>query len=243
MAVPSRRKTASEKPPRRRRDAASARAAILDAAERRLAEAGPAGIRLQDVAADVGVSHPTVLHHFGNREALVNAVITRSFTAIRSELVTAILGSTGGAEQLRGILDRVFHALSAGGHGRVLLWLALEGHPIGSADVKLTDVVDAAHALRIKKRRGDRGDDADERGGRGGDEGRQGAKMPSREDTAHTVVLGALALLSAAVLGPALMEDAGLEGDEEAGARFRAWLAKVLVAHLESGPAGGVERA
>lgn len=240
MAVPSRRKTAPEKPPRRRRDAASARAAILDAAERRLVEAGPAGIRLQDVAADVGVSHPTVLHHFGNREALVNAVIARSFTAIRSELVAAILGSTGGAEQLRGILDRVFHALSAGGHGRVLLWLALEGHPIGAADVRLTDVVDAAHALRMKKR-GDGGDNVDGRGGGRGDGegGRGGAKMPSREDTAHTVVLGALALVSAAVLGPTLMEDAGLSGGEEAGARFRAWLAKVLVAHLESGPTGG----
>ena len=47
-----------------RRTAEAARAAILEAAEKRLAEAGPAGIRLQGVAADVGVSHPTVLHHF-----------------------------------------------------------------------------------------------------------------------------------------------------------------------------------
>ena len=54
-----------------RRTAEDARAAILDAAERRLGATGPGGIRLQEVAADVGVSHSTVLHHFGSREGLV----------------------------------------------------------------------------------------------------------------------------------------------------------------------------
>ena len=41
-------------PVRKRRTAEVARSAILDAAERRLIAAGPAGIRLQEVAADVG---------------------------------------------------------------------------------------------------------------------------------------------------------------------------------------------
>src|SRR5450432_3158548 len=67
---------------RRRRTSDEARAAILDAAERRLVSSGPAGIRLQEVAADVGVSHPTVLHHFGSREALVREVCERRFAAI-----------------------------------------------------------------------------------------------------------------------------------------------------------------
>src|SRR4051812_32579591 len=99
------RKSAERKPksaskaetrPRRRRDAEDARAAILDAAERRLVLAGPAGIRLQEVAADVGVSHPTVLHHFGSREALVAAVIHRALERIHAEVVQAIGASTGG---------------------------------------------------------------------------------------------------------------------------------------------------
>lgn len=192
-----------------------AREAILDAAERRLVESGPAGIRLQEVAADVGVSHPTVLHHFGSREALVKAVIERSFAALHAELVAAIQASSGGEAQLAALLEAVSRTLSERGHGRVLMWLALEGHRAGGADVRLSAVVDASHALRLQKR----------------GEGR----APSREDTAHVVVLAALALSAFAVLGPTLLEEAGLPHDAAAGTRFRAWLARLLIAHLESG--------
>src|SRR5579871_2169432 len=81
--------------PRRRLDAAAARELILDATEKRLIVAGPAGIRLQEVAADAGVSHPTVLHHFGSRELLVRAVVLRSIRSIATALVEAITRSTG----------------------------------------------------------------------------------------------------------------------------------------------------
>src|SRR5688572_5204467 len=61
-----------------RRTAGAAREAILDAAEKRLAEGGPAGLRIQEIARDVGISHPTLLHHFGSRAALVEAVVDRA---------------------------------------------------------------------------------------------------------------------------------------------------------------------
>lgn len=175
---------------------------------------GPAGIRLQEVAADVGVSHPTVLHHFGSREALVKAVIERSFAALHADLVIAIQASSGGQEQLAAMLEAVSRTLSEGGHGRVLLWLALEGHRAGGADVRLSAVVDAAQALRTRKHGRER-------------------PAPPREDTAHVVVLAALALTGFTVLGPTLLEEAGLPHDAAAGARFRAWLARLLSAHLE----------
>ena len=73
--------------PRRRRTADVARQEILEAAERRLAQSGPQGLRLQDVAADVGISHPAVLHHFGSREALVHAVIERAIVKLQEDLV------------------------------------------------------------------------------------------------------------------------------------------------------------
>jgi len=37
---------------------------------------------LQEIAADVGVSHSTILHHFGSREALVEAVVTRALDGL-----------------------------------------------------------------------------------------------------------------------------------------------------------------
>jgi AcrR family transcriptional regulator len=199
--------------PRRRRDAAAARAAILDAAERHLVLAGPSGIRLQEVASDAGVSHPTVLHHFGTRAGLVKAVITRSLAVINARLVEAISQSSGDAAQVAAILDGVYDALAHHGRARVVMWLALEGQRI-EGDARLSAVVEATHILRKAKHRGKR-------------------RVPSREDTAHVVVLAALALVGAAVMGPALLENAGLAEDEAAERRFRGWLARLLAKYLD----------
>jgi AcrR family transcriptional regulator len=203
--------------PRKRRTSEEARAEILDAAERRLVVSGPAGIRLQEVAADVGVAHPTVLHHFGSREALVREVCERRFAAIHADLVSAIASSAGGAEQIGGMLDSVFHALEAQGHGRVVFWLALEGMLTDHDQLRLHDVGLATHALRTRKR---------------------GASVPPVEDTLNVVVLAAFALLAESVLGKSILRDAGLGADRAASARFRTWLARLLADHLQSGPRG-----
>src|SRR5262245_65030111 len=85
-----RARRAAPRPRRQRRTADEARAEILDAAERVLIETGPGAIRLQQVAKLVGVSHPTVLHHFGTREALVEAVVERALQAMQEDVLTAI---------------------------------------------------------------------------------------------------------------------------------------------------------
>src|SRR5271165_6437327 len=115
-----RKPTTKARRPRRRRTGEEARTAILDAAEQRLVASGPAGIRLQEVAADVGISHPTVLHHFGSREALVKEVCERRFAAIHADVVRAVSSSGGGAAEASDMLDSVMHALEAQGHGRVV---------------------------------------------------------------------------------------------------------------------------
>ncbi|MGH7960445.1 MAG: helix-turn-helix domain-containing protein, partial [Candidatus Binatia bacterium] len=62
------------KPMRRRRTAEEARRLILEAAEKRLITGGPEAIRLQDIAAEVGMAHAVISHHFGNREGLMEAL-------------------------------------------------------------------------------------------------------------------------------------------------------------------------
>ncbi len=204
----------TERKPRRRLDADAARTLILDATEKRLAAVGPSGIRLQEVAADAGVSHPTVLHHFGSRELLVKAVIDRSLRALNASLVEAILASSGDEHQLEALLENVHNALGQSGHARVVMWLALEGHHVGeNNDVSLKDVVDAAHALRLSRHR------------RG--------PIPAREDTARTVVLATLALIGGAVVGPAVLKNAGLGESADESKRFRNWLARLLVGRLD----------
>src|SRR5258708_39165376 len=111
------RKLASEtQPPRKRRTAEEARVAILDAAERRLVASGPAAIRLQEVAADVGVSHPTVLHHFGSREALVEAVVARALDSLHAGLLAAVRASPRRPDHVAALPESGFHALARGGH-------------------------------------------------------------------------------------------------------------------------------
>lgn len=54
------------------------RAAVLDAATTLLAQRGFGGLRMVDVAAEVGVSRQTVHNEFGNKQALVQAVALRT---------------------------------------------------------------------------------------------------------------------------------------------------------------------
>jgi AcrR family transcriptional regulator len=201
-------------PARKRRTADEARTAILDAAERRLVESGPGGIRLQEVAADVGMSHPTVLHHFGSREALVEAVVARALESLHAGLVAAVRAAPADEEQVSGLLDRVFEVLADGGQGRAFMWLALAGYTPQRDQLRLRDVAEAVHELRRARRAGKK-------------------RMPPLEDTTFTVLLATMALLAQSVLGAQLLHGAGVGDDARAQARFRAWLARLMIEHFE----------
>jgi AcrR family transcriptional regulator len=221
MARPS---VPSKPPPRRRRTAKEARDAILDAAERRLVAAGPAGIRIQEVAADAGLSHPTVLHHFGSREGLVEAVVARALDSLHEGLLAAVAAAPEGPDKVAELLDRVFDTLVSGGHARALLWLALEGY--GGATIeqlRVRSLAVAVHDLRCALHK--------ERNGKGSRK-----RLPTFEDTYFTILLPALALLSMSVMDRTAGAGRPVDPAAECGpARFRDWLARRVHAHLEGG--------
>lgn len=212
---PAPSKLAKDAAPKRiRRTAEDAREAILDAAEKRMAEVGPAGVRLQDVAADVGVSHPTVLHHFGSREALLAAVVDRSVSALHAGLVAEIQGGKRGAESIAEMLESAARVLGPMGHGRMAAWLALSGvAPDARGHENLAQVARAAHQMRSSLR---------------------GDETPAYEDTYFTVLLAALALFGDAIVGP-FVYGSTPAAHEAQGRRFRAWLAHLLEEHLQRG--------
>lgn len=197
---------------RKRRTAEEAREAILAAAERRFIESGPEGLRLQEIASDVGVAHPTVLHHFGSREELLASVVDRVQTSIYGEVFAALSETDLGESSLARLLERVARVVAGHGHARVLYWLALanmssvERRPLGK-------VVDAAHELRRQRDR------------------TRGRKPVAREDTRFLVMLATFALTAESVLGRELFGGDVPADDSE---RFRAWLAKLLTRHLEA---------
>ena len=60
---------------------------ILEAAEANMGAGGPVGLRLQEVAKAAGVSHPTILHHFGSREGLIQALNLKAIDHLKSVLL------------------------------------------------------------------------------------------------------------------------------------------------------------
>jgi AcrR family transcriptional regulator len=205
------------KPPRQRRSASEARAAILDAAERQLVAAGPAALRLQQIAEEVGVSHSTVLHHFGRREALLEAVVDRAIAALHADLVAAVTAVARGPEQpghVADLLERVAAVLGEGGHGRAIVWLALSGLAPEAGDLRLRQMAEVAHEVRRVRRK---------------------KKLPPFEDTLFVMLLAFFTLLAQSVAGDTMMRAAGLPADARTAARFRAWLGQLLVGHLQEG--------
>lgn len=211
MANPAARRT--------RRSADEARELILDAAEAQLVKTGPDSLRLVQLAADVGLSHPAILHHFGNREGLVRAVVERAMRRLEAKIVESLRGDLDEDADAT-LLETVFRVLADEGHARLMVWLFLSGsiarEPIGPGrNLKLI-------ASTIHKLRRGRGIDADP------------------EDTTFTVLLASFALLGNAIAGVPLRRGAGLAADDEAGARanarFLAWFARLLRDHLAHEP-------
>src|SRR5439155_19480326 len=75
---------------RLRRSPEEARRLILDTAQELIARNGPEGLRLQEIAAAAGISHPLILHHFGSREGLVRAFVHEAVAELRCRLVAEV---------------------------------------------------------------------------------------------------------------------------------------------------------
>jgi AcrR family transcriptional regulator len=199
--------------PRIRRSAEDAQSLILDAAELQLRERGPDGLRLKELAREVGVSHPAILHHFGSRTELVKAVLVRITKRLEVQIV-AELSADVDAARGASLLDRVFSVLADRGHARMMAWLFLSGEPVRNPlmGTHLRTIAETMHRIRVQ-----RNPDAADR----------------FEDTLFTVLVAALVPFGRAIAGEQLRRSAGLEDDPDADRRFVVWLANLLHSNLE----------
>ena len=69
------------------------RRALLDSGLALLAERGPDGFTLREVARRAGVSHAAPYHHFADRGALVRGIVAESFDLLGSALADASSGA------------------------------------------------------------------------------------------------------------------------------------------------------
>ena len=197
--------------PRRRRSAEVAREEILNAAQRLLSQGGPDAIRLQDIARDVGISHPTILHHFGSREGLIEALDARAIHALTAD-VARILQSDE-EPQTGELVERVAETMDQQGLARLIaLWAMRE--PDGPSRLDGTDpaalVADVSELIRTR---------LDEI---------EGVQADRLEAISFRVRLVVFAMFGQALIGDALSPVKGEERNAER-YRFRQWFSELLL--------------
>ena len=200
--------------PRRRRSAEVARKEILDAAQRLLAQGGPEAIRLQEIARDVGIAHPTILHHFGSRDGLIQALDARAIHAL-SDDVAAMLQSEQAEDSGIELLERLAHTMDAQGLARLIAWWAMR-----EPDTRAPEGIDPAALVRnISRLICDQLENETTRG------------AEDAEAVSFGVRLAVVAMFGDALIGDVMSPVRGDERDAER-PRFHAWLAELLVERI-----------
>ncbi len=139
-----------------RRTPEEAKSLILKVATDRLSALGLEGLNISGVAKDAGMSHATVIHHFGSTGAMREALLGQ----MTRDLLSDVMAALNHNEEPARILERLFEMLSHGGHGRLLAWLALDQQafsPAGGSKGLFTDILgtiakdsgDTVHAKQL----------------------------------------------------------------------------------------------
>lgn len=96
------------------------RQALLLAAVRRFNENGFHATALEDVAASLGVSKPTIYHYLGNKEQVLIECVTCGVEQLRAAADRARLEAGTGLDRLRGFLRR-YAAIAMDDFGRCVI--------------------------------------------------------------------------------------------------------------------------
>lgn len=129
-----------------RRSPELARREILDAAERLLAEGGVAAVQVRAVASTIGMTDAGVNHHFGSRDALLEALLRHGGRKIRAGVLQVVDSWLDRGADVGELVDALA-AFYRQGYGELAVALHVAGwRDAGSGMLDM--VVDALHSLR-----------------------------------------------------------------------------------------------
>lgn len=199
-----------------RRAPEEARETILDAAEYHVRMDGPDRFRLVDVAKRAGMHQSNLLHHFGSREALLQAVASRAFgrgaaRAIRAFGENFSASPEDRVEVLASVLDSVQQEKT----GRLYAWLILSGR---MTEANAPDFGPLLQTMR-NWRRIVFGSALD---------------AQSEDDLRQVLLLSTVLWLGESVAGPLFSRVLELGDREEPQKRFRRLFAAMVIAWLDT---------
>jgi len=171
--------------------------------------AGPDAIRLQEIAADAGISHPAILHHFGSREGLVEAMVLRGIAGLQTQFLEG--WPSAKEPDIEGVLERFYEVASHRGMARMLAWLILSGESYRTMKPGiLAPAVEKMHAGRVRRAL------------------KEGRRSPKPEETMFAATQLFILVLGDSLFGPSVRRAIGLGAGVDSTRRFRRWLSKVI---------------
>ena len=201
---------ALEKPRRRRRSPDEARREAVEAARALLLSGGPNAVTLSAVAAEIGVTHANLIHHFGSAAGLQSALMGSMVADLNQALDTAVTRLRTDEGAPLELVNAVFDAFAEGGAGRLAAWIALSG------DLSHLEPVRAAVGDLVKAIAEKMGDDGE-----------------ARERIGSAVLFIALSAFGEALIGPPLRDM--LDQPDDAGRKVVAGLLPRFLVRPEQG--------
>ena len=212
--------------PRRRRTKEEARSEILGAAAKRLLDSGPDALRIADVAADVGMTHPTLLHHVGSRDQLVQDATLHLMQRTAARTLEAM--QRGGEERdLDGFVRESLEAFRDEGRSRAIAWSALTGRLDATPKPPWQPFIAAAQSARTR-RAAATAKSPTAVGTRGVTEPGEARSSDDDLETRNALVLAFLAVFALDLIGETVLADAGLGKGPAATDRFVRWFARLM---------------
>ena len=185
---------------RTRRTPEQAREAVLTVAAARLREFGLKGLNVKDVAAAAGMSHATLLHHFGSADQMQQALIVQLTRRLVADLLEALRDVQ--TSDPRGICQQLFDVMARDGHVRLVAWVAVTGQEMSDEMINAPLFAELVELLRER------------------------LCLDSLDEARQTVLLVASAAIGFELVRDALPALIGLDADGTAA--FPSWVASRL---------------